>query len=998
MIYKAILYPDLTGTAVSSPLSAKGNYIYCADVSVSRGLASEFLSGKGSVYLPGYGNFSLQLEEALPEKNDQSAAMKYGAPLIPIRLVSADDEAVETEAFIAELAAFVDTGSGEADAYVMLSRLERYAAALGQADAPSGRLGIIRARRNDLEAEWATVAQALEDADALLSDLNRQRSQLIQCTARRSELRSQLHGTVAACAQNIKLRMTQLGDQIPHLLGKPLLSSGDVAAIKRKETQFETTKLQRERTGQELDQIKGNLDKVQQDPPAEAVGPPKRVEIPDELRFDILAKSKNCAEIHIRLDEVTSQEEDLDKQISQIQGSISTLPDFTRIAPNPVDWLNQLSSTLKSAVHDRYEEASSLERLQNEIHTLRIGGAEEAVLFVGIDNFAQIMQDHDTQKKMVEEKAKQVQRQLHSDRGMRDSTKKSMPGINWLLIGCSLFLTLLIGGYIGVRATPLLYPASMLFIAVFYFGLMRLRGSRDIIRLSKRIAEHHAEMEVLKEKAKKSGSYIEEIMNRAGCATIRELEARYDSYYQAVLHLRSLEEELAQKKQSLQESEERIPRLFERISATLESMDEYPESPNDVERCVGSAIGKYRIYHETVRRLADLRNRQQGLLNRRRYLEKEHNEAREVLAEKEKELRRIMRENGFYEEAGLTEVDTLLNEYYRYIDSARKNLSHKELLTRRCQVLENRLQEEEVLEQQYAKELAMLLEEFGVASQEAVEEAAENNAALADIKAEIDGLENRLGELLQGRDLSYYEQEKDGEQNANVSEDLVKSQREELARCEQDCEKLRREFAMLREERYQAFANMRGLNEIEEDLAHLVEEEAETKRKIKAAARAMALLEDTTLLWRDKHSAAISSRAQSLLDDAGLETEIFLNLNADAGENPFAVKTQSDQEIPADTLQLALRLAALEVLEDATCREAIIVDGSFQNRSLPVDGPALIQLLDGIAARRQLLLFSDNQELAAAAAKSENWSVLTIVSSLDAPGPDFSTPQSDIET
>ena len=50
MIYKAILYPDLTGTAVSSPLSAKGNYIYCADVSVSRGLASEFLSGKeGSI-------------------------------------------------------------------------------------------------------------------------------------------------------------------------------------------------------------------------------------------------------------------------------------------------------------------------------------------------------------------------------------------------------------------------------------------------------------------------------------------------------------------------------------------------------------------------------------------------------------------------------------------------------------------------------------------------------------------------------------------------------------------------------------------------------------------------------------------------------------------------------------------------------------------------------------------------------------------------------------
>ena len=160
----------------------------------------------------------------------------------------------------------------------------------------------------------------------------------------------------------------------------------------------------------------------------------------------------------------------------------------------------------------------------------------------------------------------------------------------------------------------------------------------------------------------------------------------------------------------------------------------------------------------------------------------------------------------------------------------------------------------------------------------------------------------------------------------------------------------------------------------------------------------MALLEDTTLLWRDKHSAAISSRAQSLLDDAGLETEIFLNLNADAGESPFAVKTQSDQEIPADTLQLALRLAALEVLEDATCREAIIVDGSFQNRSLPVDGPALIQLLDGIAARRQLLLFSDNQELAAAAAKSEHWRVVTIVSSLDAPGPDFSTPQSDIET
>lgn len=975
MTYDALTYPGVNDTPASAPLAPGGNFIYCPDVYVARTLAGGLSSGGAAVNVQGYGAVSLHRAEG-PET--AAGGDSFSCPAIAhVRLDEAlfIEEEPDLDRVVRELAALVDLGRTDRDLSVALARLDRHAESLGRGRAPGSLLAALQARREALQAERAAAEQARDAAGAVEADMRLCRNRFAQLAARRKQLRKTLHAAVASCACALQARLSLVREQIEAFREAPLLDSRDAAAVKRKETLLETAKLQCERTREEIQDARNTLENLTEELPGGGAAP--RVEVPDELRYDILAKLKSITEVNTRLDEVKNQVEDLDGQICQTQATLSALPDFTRIAPNPVDWLNQLSSSLKTAVSVRYEEEASREQLRRQIDDRRVAGAAEALLFADIDNFAQAMQEHEARKKAAESKAAQVREQLHLDRGLRDNLRESVPGLAVLGLGCALFLLFILGVYFSLRQNPLLYPAGMLAITVAYFALRLIRIRRQVVRLTQRVAEHHAELDLLAEEEKQGASYVEKIMARAGCATVRELEARYDKYYANVLHLRSLEEQLARQEQSLRESEERIPRLFERICATLAQVDEHPESPDDVERCVGSAIGKSRVYHDTVRRLADLRNRQQGLLGRRRFLDKEFAGLQEELAVMEKELRRIMRENGFYDESAFSDVDTLLTEYYRYLDAAKENLSRKELLTRRCRALEGRLREEEALALRHSEEFRALLEEFGLDNLDAVNGAAENAAALNGLQAESRDLKTQLEEVLRGHPAEYYDLEAGEEAFEDADSALVEERRQELARCDAEYEKALREYQSLREERYRPFANRRGLNEIEEDMAALEIEETGCRRRLAAAARAMALMEEMVTLWRNRHGAAIAGRAETLLREMGMPATIVLDLAPDASGDALLVEPGAGVEIAPGALNLVLRLAALELLGRQDMPEPLIIDGTLQGGKMPLEAHGMFRLLGGIAARRQVLVFSEDAGLATAAVEAD-WPALAV--------------------
>lgn len=988
MKFHSLTYPGSLEIPSVASLDERRQFIHCPDVQVSRalsrGLADAMCvweaedpgqAAEMAVTVPGYGTVLARIEDAFPGEGGARAPVPFPPgtfrQVVLEDALNADDAAARD--IIQELACLVDTGQAGVDLLTALTRLDRFAESLGRARKPGTPLADAQARREALERERDQVQRALDNAGVLAADIRLCRNRVKQAAARRDEVRAALHAAVSDGARRAREDMKRVEEQIDALRGVPLMDSRNAAAIKRKETVVETARLQCACTRQEIEDARQELENLGEDAGAAPAAPAQRTDVPEELQHEIRVCLKSVTELNARLDEVNKQIEDLDGQLCQTQAKLTALPDFTRIAPNPVDWLNQLSSSLKTAINVKYEEQETLGRLRREINDLRVEGAGEALLFADVSNFAQAMQDHEEKRKALEEKTVAVQDRLHLDRGRRDNYRESLPGLTALGFGCALFLLFILGVYFSRGKEPVLYAAGVLFLAVAYFSVQLIRTRRQIVRLTQRIAEHHADMDLLATEARQSASYIEKIMTRAGCATARELEARYDKYYENVTQVRTMEDQIRRQEQSLRESEERIPRLFERICATLEQVDEHPESPDDVERCVGSAIGKSRVYHDTVRRLADLRNRQQGLIGRRRFLEKELAVQQRQMEGMEKELRTIMRENGFVDETAYSDISVLLTDYYRYLDTARETLSRRDLLTRRLRALERRAGEEDALLQRHSDELRAMLEECGLGGLDEVQPAADNAALLAGLENERQELERALEELLQGHPLEYWENGASGD----IPAAPVGEVRKNLARHEEDFEKTLREYHALREERGRLLAGLRSLNEVDEDLAALDVTEGACRRSLSAAARAMALMEELTGLWRVRHGAALAGRAEDMLQDLGLSARISVDLSPHANENALRVEPGEDVTVPPEAVNLALRLATVEVLDRDEAPGALVIDGTLQGRGMPLEPRALFSLLERFPQHRQTVVLSEDASLAAAALEA-GWPVLAV--------------------
>ena len=988
MKFHSLTYPDNLEMSAAAPVDSRKQFIHCPDVQVSRALSRGLAEAMGAcetddsgqaaemaVTVPGYGTVLARIAGDGPGAVGAAAPVPF--PPGDFRQVALEDvlncDAAEARALVQELACLVDTGQADVDLLTTLARLDRFAESLGRSRNAGTPLADAQVRREALERERDQVLRALDNAGVLAADIRLCRNRVKQASLRRDEMRASLHAAVSAGARQAQEDIARVDDQVGALRGVPLMDSRNAAAVKRKETVVETARLQCACTRQEIEDAHRELENLGEDSAPGAAAPAQRTEVPEELQHEIRVCLKSVTELNARLDEVNKQIEDLDGQLSQTQAKLAALPDFTRIAPNPVDWLNQLSSSLKTAISVKYEEQDTLERLRREINELRVAGAGEALLFADVSNFAQAMQDHEEKRKVLEEKTTAVRDRLHLDRGQRDNYRESLPGLAALGFGCALFLLFILGVYFSMGKAPMLYAAGVLFLAVAYFVAQMVSTRRQIVRLTQRIAEHHADMDLLDTEARQSASYIEKIMTRAGCATARELEARYDRYYENVTQVRGMEEQIRRQEQSLRESEERIPRLFERICATLEQVDEHPDSPDDVERCVGSAIGKSRVYHDTVRRLADLRNRQQGLIGRRRFLEKEMVAQQRQMDGMEKELRAIMRDNGFVDETAYSDINVLLTDYYRYLDTARETLSRRELLARRLRALERRAGEEDALLQRHSEELRAMLEEYGLGGLDEVQPAAENAALLSGLEAERQQLERDLEALLQGHPLEFWETGAAG----NVPETPVAEVRKQFARCEEDFEKALREYHALREERRRLFKGLRSLNEITEDLAALDISEGAWRRSLSAAARAMALIEELTALWRVRHGAALAGKAESMLLELGLPARIALDLSPAAGEDGLRLEHDEGVTVPGAVLHLVLRFAAVEVLDLDEAPSALVVDGTLQGNAFPLEPQALFLLLERLTQNRQVVVLSDDATLATAALQA-GWPALAV--------------------
>ncbi|HDP34241.1 MAG TPA: hypothetical protein ENN29_03925 [Candidatus Hydrogenedentes bacterium] len=979
--------PSGEGAPQTCALEPKLNALHCADAHTSRNVSRllcrmlAVLRTAGvappvavSGNMPGMRALSAVFapaETPLPGdvpsiSDDDIETDPLGTDLFLLALEDALDADRTPENIATAMAAIVDTGGAGLDLISAIARLDSFAVRIGRGDGADSPLARERARLEALRTERAAAMGAMEKAALQAEELRRRRDETARCKIERAQAEQRLCAAVLYHGGQCMEQLERLEKQIKEVSERPRVDSEQAAAIQRGETLVETARLQLERTRGELHEVLAALDEAQatQSPDAAAPGDPELLE---RLQREMQTGQGRITEFNARLDEVNNQIAALDEHVTEAQERLATLPDFSRIAPNPIDWLTQLARSFKTAIGVRDNEEEARDSMRDELADLRVEIAGDASIFENSVNFAEELAAHQNKKKQWETRSVQITDRIRRDRSLRDELLDRMPGLFLLSLGCGLFLCLLLGLYVGLQKTPLLLPGGLVTLSALFFLAQLVITRGRVARLTRSIAEGQAELDVMSDDEKGDVSQIDRLMARAGCATARELEARYDRYRELRRKLDALERKFTQQEQHLRESEERIPKLFERVRSTLEQVDEPPRNEDDVEAAVGRAIAKYQVYRETKRRLADLRNQHQGLLGRKRFLEKELTALRESLPELERQLRAIMREQGFAAESDYRDVNNALAAYYRFLDTNEEAANRRAALTRTKQLLESRLPEEEALLEQHQHALAALLARAGFTVPEQARAAAENAMLLGDLEKEKRETEQRYESLLQGRaleawrklagDAAVCDDEQDSEHHARALE----AAEQRLAAAEQ-------RYRALRQERLALLAPHRLPQEIEEDMAAQEKHIETLRRDVTAAAHAIALMEESLQAWRVQYGEAVAERASELIAALGANALMHLGLDPNAAPTLETVTDNGEADVPPAMLYIALRLAAAELLVSGDAPPPLIVDATLQGLTPPAATDKLLDALGECAQRRQVLLVFESGEIAAAAA------------------------------
>ena len=611
----------------------------------------------------------------------------------------------------------------------------------------------------------------------------------------------------------------------------------------------------------------------------------------------------------------------------------------------------------------RSGEEETRDTLRTELSNLRVDIAGDAAIFENNSNFSESLLVHQNKKKQWEVRSTQAEKQVRHNRSLRDELEEKIPGLFMLSLGCGLFLSLLLGAYVGLQKTPILYPCGFVLLSTLVF-VMQLLVTRSRIRhITRKIAEDQAELDVMTDEEGQEVSLVDRLMTRADCRTARELEARYDHYSELRSRLNALKIKCVQQQGHLLESEERIPKLFERVRSTLEQVDEIPRNEDDVEGAVGRAISKYQVYRETKRRLADLRNQHQGLLSRKRFLEKELTIVREGMPEAEQKLRDIMIAQGFAAEAEYRDISNALAAYYRFLDTHEKDIGRHRTLIRARQSFDARLSEEESIVREHKQSFETLLKQAGFGSLEQAREAAAHKNSSHKIEEEKNDLERQCEVLLQGRPLEDWRKLAGGIL-ADDDDSGVEYYARQLKSIEAESNEALKQYRTQHQEYQQVLAAHRSLNEIEEDTAAVKEHIDRLRNDIRAAAHATALIEEIFHTWRTHYGDALATRASEILETLGISALLYIELDPNAVPIIEIVTENESDTVPVPVINLAFHLAAAELLIDTDSPCPLIIDAALQGTPLPVPPQKLIDALEGCAENRQVLLVFDSEKIA----------------------------------
>lgn len=853
-------------------------------------------------------------------------------------------------------------------------------AAIGQPNARSKPLPAARLRLADLNHEYE---QALFSQQQLEETAAARLALLASIAALRTE-KATLEESLRLCAAHdraerlreaeaLQARIDAITQQVFALGASrdfPIEKGPDV---QRADNLANTARQQLERSRAELRQLRTQMQSERQQ--LGAIDPLPLQEVPEHLEAKQAELHTYRQNVRARIAELEQLVEAARARLAEAQRALGELPDFTRVASDPVEWFTQLASSFSVAQRSRDEECSLRTRLRAEVEERRKAVADLDTLFRDVENFPDLARDFELSKRVHRDQVSRAGTQIQQLQTMHEEIRERLPGIVLLGVTCAAFMLFLVSFFFYTQNQALLIAVAATALAAAYYGITGGGARMRMQRLAREIAAAKADMDGLEAAGVEGAHEVEALLLASGCRTVRELEAKYDQYREASARLQARVDVLEEQEVRAREAEERLPQLLQRYKEAFAQVGETIEREADVKAATGRIIARYQEFRERKRRVHDSRNvwdRHQAELRR---LQDAQVQCEEQLQRLDDDIRRFMREHGFTDESHHDELSAALKSYAKLVGRHREQRARTDVFEEKVLGLEAQVRKEESELERREAELNALLAQGGVTHLRDWNGMAEKARDARDLWSRRSSVEEQLQSLLRGEDLNALRRQvqADGTLPAPPREapDLLQRNIEQL---NTRIDELTREAHAIQVQLAERSAGVRSLNEIEEDRAALLRRVERLQTELDASSYAMSLIENIAV---DKH-ARIAPKLASIASgyireitggayqELRLTRDLRISVRIPGTGQLHDQPEKSLSKGAVDQIYFALRLALVQSISDNGERIPMLLDDPFAN----YDDARLehtMRMLARIGERTQILLFTCREDVARAA-------------------------------
>lgn len=740
--------------------------------------------------------------------------------------------------------------------------------------------------------------------------------------------------------------------------------------VQRAETALATIQAQLERKQAEYAQLRRQIDLERER--LGIVGAQSPQDVPEEVEIELAELESRIARLRDRLEETNAARDGAAQRLQSAQTDLDALPDFGQIASDPVEWAAQLSSSFRVAVRAREEESAKRDALREGLEECRASLEAPQLVFAGREDFPTLARDYELGARTLEEQLDQRTSQVETLEVDLGDYADRLPGfLHMAIVSMTLLAALLVIAY-ATGNWAVLIPAALTGLGLLWFLLNWAYIRHKADRAGRELETVKGEVEKLSTEGPANREVIESMMNQAQCATVREIEALYDQYRETAIELAALEQALEQQETRAKETQDYVTQLLEHHRLTFAELGTQLNGEDDVDNAASQTIARYQEYRDAKRRmieskeLVERRNREavrlsgdlDGLLKRERGLSLG--------------IRAQMRAAGYAEESKHESALRALRSFRIRAAQLREKSGRIAALEENAAALEKQVAQDEEDLSRYEADLAVCLKEAGVDSVEAWRERAGLAREYQEVWDQRISLEKQLEALLQGQDLTVLraQVEADGPPPDAAPAEDIESLRRELETITDRVDALQREEHTLHVTLAERAARTRSLNEVEEERAVLERRVEDLELEMRAAAYAMAQIEEVA---RDKHSRIaprLASIASGFLSEitAGAYEELLIDRDLRISVR-IPQTNRMDKHLEqrlskgaVDQIYLALRLAMVRLLSENRESIPILLDDPFTN----YDDERLehtVGLLSRIAADHQILLFTCREDV-----------------------------------